>query len=491
MKSVDLNSLLQASASLENTVFETYLKYHAISAKSRELSDLNSLVSILRSSGAQTGQLSCFYFGYKIPQIGKEFDLLRFGETSVLNIELKSESTVEKIRAQLRRNRYYLGFLGLPIEAFAFESSSGKIYRLSPDEELETSDSAELLAKLTAQKVDQEVNPDSLFNPSDYLVSPFNSSSRFLADEYFLTHQQEEIKTKVISAIMVASGASFIGITGAAGTGKTLLAFDIAKHLQRDGKKTLVVHCGLLNEGHRELGRAGWIIASIKYYRTHDLSQVDLLIVDEAQRIRKDQLDDLISRVNAATCACIFSYDKAQTLSSWEESSDTAGQISTIPSIVVHKLSEKIRTNKEIASFIKMLFNRKATTVAKASPNIAINYFDNSDDAKTYLSSLDSSQWEVLRFTPSQYNKEHHENYYDSVSRTSHQVIGQEFDGVAIAVDRFFAYDSAGNLVYNGGAYYAPKKMLFQNITRARRRLNLVVIDNQEVLERCLTILNQ
>lgn len=164
MKSVNLNSLLQASTSLEEAVFASYLKHHAISAKSRELSDLNSLMSILRNNGAQIGQLSSFYLGYKIPQIGKEFDLLRFGKTSVLNIELKSESTVEKIRAQLRRNRYYLGFLRTPIEAFAYESSTSKIYRLSDDGELEISDSTELLAKLTGQEIDQDVDPDSLLS---------------------------------------------------------------------------------------------------------------------------------------------------------------------------------------------------------------------------------------------------------------------------------------------------------------------------------------
>lgn len=287
MKSVNLYSLLQARASLEGAVFATYLKHHAISIKSKELSDLNSLVSVLRGSGAQIGQLSSFYVGYKIPQIGKEFDLLRFGKTSVLNIELKSESTIEKIRAQLRRNRYYLSFLGTPIEACAFESSTSKIYRLSDEGELEISNSAELLAKLTGQEIDQDVDPDSLFNPSDYLVSPFNSSNRFLADEYFLTHQQEEIKTRILSTIEAASEASFIGITGTAGTGKTLLTFDIAKHLLRDGKQVLIVHCGLLNQGHSELEKAGWTVTSVKYYRICDLGIVDLLIVDEAQRMRK------------------------------------------------------------------------------------------------------------------------------------------------------------------------------------------------------------
>jgi hypothetical protein len=68
-------------------------------------------------------------------------------------------------------------------------------------------------------------------------------------------------------------------------------------------------------------------------------------------------------------------------------------------------------------------------------------------------------------------------------------VIGQEFDGVAIALDKFFQYNDAGDLTYNGGAYYEPTKMLFQNITRARRRLNLVVIGNQALLNRCLAII--
>jgi len=52
-----------------------------------------------------------------------------------------------------------------------------------------------------------------------------------------------------------------------------------------------------------------------------------------------------------------------------------------------------------------------------------------------------------------------------------------------------FSYAEDGKLVYNGGAYYHPVKMLFQNITRARKRLNVVIIDNEVLLNRCISIL--
>ena len=155
----------------------------------------------------------------------------------------------------------------------------------------------------------------------------------------------------------------------------------------------------------------------------------------------------------------------------------------------MHKLSEKIRTNKEIAAFVKMLFNNKRKLPLEGRDNIQINYFKSPEDAKFYLSGLDEPGWEVLRFTPSQYNKEHHEDYFCQDEKTSHQVIGQEFDGVVITLDRYFSYDDDGKLCYTGRAYYHPVMMLFQNITRARKNLNLVIVDNEELLNRCVSIL--
>ena len=255
------------------------------------------------------------------------------------------------------------------------------------------------------------------------------------------------------------------------------------------GGKPLIIHCGQLNDGHRELMENGWVIVPIKAYSSLDLESFDLVIIDEAQRIQQKQLDSIIEKAKLASCCCIFSHDKRQTLSRWEEKTDISAKIASIGLIVEYKLSEKIRTNKEIAAFIKMLFNRKRSLPISSDGNIEINYFKTIEDAKSYLDSLDKGRWEVLRFTPSQYNNEHHEKYSEVSCRTSHKVIGQEFDGVAVPIDQYFSYDQNGYLIYRGGAYYDPPKMLFQNISRCRKRLNLVIIGNVELLNRCITIL--
>ena len=102
---------------------------------------------------------------------------------------------------------------------------------------------------------------------------------------------------------------------------------------------------------------------------------------------------------------------------------------------------------------------------------------------------LDGSKWEILRFTPSRFDNEYHKQYSEESKKTSHQIIGQEFDGVVVTIDRYFSYNSEGKLIYQAKAFYDPPKMLFQNITRCRKKLNLVIIDNQELLNRCLAIL--
>lgn len=74
-----------------------------------EICSLRQLVDALLNFGISISSLDGFFLNYQIPQIGKEFDLLKFTEASCLNIEIKSRSVpVEDILNQLRKNKHYL-----------------------------------------------------------------------------------------------------------------------------------------------------------------------------------------------------------------------------------------------------------------------------------------------------------------------------------------------------------------------------------------------
>lgn len=489
MKRVNIKSLLQANESLKEEGFSGFLKHYGVEIKGGEIEDLRGLVNVLDALGLNMRGFDKFYVGYKIPQIGKEFDLLRFGKSCIINIELKRTCTEEKIKKQLLRNRYYLSFIGRRIYTFTYVSESQELYFLRDDGHLGRAEAGHLAELLMTQEVDDEEVADSLFNPSDYLVSPFNSTKKFLDNEYFLTHQQEDVKGQIIGALSSPKAAKFISIIGSAGTGKTLLTYDIAKELISSKRRPLIIHCGQLNGGHLELIKNGWSIAPVKYHASHDLANYDLIIIDEAQRIYPAQLDAIVDKITLANGCCIFSHDKLQTLAKWEDVRDVSARIGSIKSITQYKLSEKIRTNQEIAVFMKMLFSNKRNLPISSNGNIELNYFSTIEDAKNYLDELDLSKWEILRFTPSQYNNEHHEKYSETSSKTSHQVIGQEFDNVAVMIDKYFYYNEVGDLSYSDRVYYNPPKMLFQNITRSRKKLNIVIIDNEELLNRCIGIL--
>ena len=83
--------------------------------KSHEIRNLESFCRIMSNYGFSYKDYDSYFVSYSIKQIGKEFDLLRFGDELILNIELKSElkiaNKLEKIRKQMEVNHYYLKFL--------------------------------------------------------------------------------------------------------------------------------------------------------------------------------------------------------------------------------------------------------------------------------------------------------------------------------------------------------------------------------------------
>ncbi len=195
MRTIHLLSLIQAKCNLEPKIYERFLSLHDIQFKDQEVDDLNALIKLIKLLQYDCAIFDKFYVGYKIPQIGKEFDLLRIGTKTVINIELKSESSSDKAKKQLIKNAYYLSHINKKVYCFSFISSEKKLYQLE-GEAITEANTDILINLLENQELSENDCINDFFNPSDYLVSPFNSPKNFVEKKYFLTQQQEDIKKR-------------------------------------------------------------------------------------------------------------------------------------------------------------------------------------------------------------------------------------------------------------------------------------------------------
>ncbi len=82
MKDINLISLVVSYQNLRAESYKNYLKMYGIKIKNSEVEDLNKLLKTFPEESRKVALVENYFVGYEIPQIGKEFDLLRFGEYS-------------------------------------------------------------------------------------------------------------------------------------------------------------------------------------------------------------------------------------------------------------------------------------------------------------------------------------------------------------------------------------------------------------------------
>jgi hypothetical protein len=457
---------------------------------------------------------SNFFIGFKIPQISKEFDLLRIGDDCVINIELKSRYT-DKICHQLKQNKHYLSFLQKEMRLFTYCASNSKIYTLNDHDNLIEAEFEQLFDTLKDQTNIFHGDLTNLFNPSVFLVSPFNSTDRFLNDEYFLTAQQEEITAKV-QKVLDEKSFHIVSIKGNAGTGKSLLLYHIAKKLTSVSPDILIIHGGKLNDGQRKLIESGWRIEPVKSilplfddtstvpklqsdgsvidgkeYTQAGVQKYAAILVDEAQRITERQLNLIIRYAEKNQALCIFSHDPAQILNYSERTTKIS---ETLEEMAHNKstLTKSIRTNKEIIAFIDVIFGKKHGKICP-SKNTRVVFFKAIEWAAAYISSKVRDGWKYISHTP-QIDKYRIPSKYDPLldiagSENAHRVIGQEFDNVIAVVYDTFYYDDDGILQSHAlqDDPYPKRDTFFQAITRARQQLEIVIVDNIMVYKEMLS----
>ena len=504
MKPVNLTSVLLANNGLDKDKRDALYYYWGIAPKSKELVSLKSFVKSVEELDPLNPERVMFmlggcYLGFIIPRISKEFDCLWMGEKTVVNVELKSQDVgSDAIQKQLLQNRQYLRPLGLIINLFTFVSSTGNCYTIDENGNLcnvSFEDIGKAIYDIHGEKLYAD-DIDLRFPPEQYLVSPFNSTDDFLNEHYFLTGKQEDVKKRILSFVDDTSVGCFCGLTGGPGTGKSLLLYDIARKLIQSGKRVLIGHTGKLNRGHNTMIANGWHICYTKNLTTWDptanefvLRDADIYLIDEAQRCYN--LNSIADEIQKMGRKCVFSYDANQVMKNEEQKRDNASIIEKLAAGKIYALESNIRTNAAVHTFVKALFNKRDQTNNDVNGHVDITYCQNKGEAYLILQTLKKQGFHVPQFTPKQYGKEDYEDLFPNDEQNAHDVIGQEFDDVASVLSENMYYDDNNKLVSRKTYYlYREDRMLYQILSRARKKIHLVILNNPELLERCMKLLN-
>ena len=474
----------------DSEISKDFVCYYAGLASTREYKhqEILDLDELLKNLNLSPNDSSGFIFGYLVPQLNKEFDLIKITKDYVLNIELKSQEKDKKCLAkQLIQNAHYLKLLERQIYCFTFVSSDKKLYKLVNNDELQDAEFEEL-ETLCSNECVSGVDLDEVFAPKNILVSPLNNTQRFLNGDYLLTENQESIKKKILKKLEFLETGYFFGLTGGPGTGKTLLLYDVAKQLSLD-KKVLMIHSGLLCNGHIILQNKinNLKISDAKALRWREINNVDYVLVDEAQRLYESALDKIERWVIKAKTICVFSYDPNQRVSYSENSRKTVDRINSLCGENTEKLTTKIRTNKEMAQFINCLTNLKNYKSNYRFSHVKIFYEPNKEKAMELVTNLSNEEYQYISITPSFYD---HSLDYQKGKENTHTVIGQEFDKVCMIMDSNFYYiDGKLEARRHPNPDYIFTKLLNQGITRARSDLALMITD-KELLRNILILFN-
>ncbi len=469
----------QITRCTEPKAFLAMLRYQSgnfsVKAKEKEILSMKILADMLYSHGVAVSETDGFFLSVNF-RFGKEFDLLKINHSACLNIELKSSlkdftpaKAEEKVRNQLRKNRHYLSVLDRKLYLYTVVTDSMKCYHMTEDFQFQEIAFSAIVKAVKHFFGEYISDIESLFRPSEYLVSPLNHSQKFLEHAYFLTQNQEDKKKEILEKLH--SESVILGLTGEAGTGKSLMLYDIARELAKNFS-VLILHCASeLPVGLSAISRN---IKNLDILRPKDLQMQNLsdfldnyqyIFTDETQRVYSGLLSQIWGYLREKQKSAFISFDSRQTLSMQEENQNIA-EWAYQHCDKIYTLKSTIRTNAEIMHFIRKLHNLHyhipAQIQADLPEHVRICYAGNgleTDNFLDYYQLPRNGGYRLIRLD------------------ACNAVIGQEFDNVMTVLDNLFYYDENQQLCAHDRQKQLFMHMLYQVLTRARDRLVLVITD--------------
>lgn len=475
MKPMNLLTISDTYTRLPQHILKTYLDYKRVLIRISEVGDLQALIRYLQPYGP-AHCFDYFYVGFQIEQIGKEFDLLRIAENYIVNIELKSIHTGDKMRKQLLRNKYYLTFLKRPVYYFTYVHENNVLYELKPNNELHRVSPKRLMKLLQEQQHIYKDNVQVLFDVTEYLISPLHHTQAFLAGQYFLNSQQSQFKTTLVEGML--GNEQCIALTGDSGTGKTLLLYDVAKTLQANDVDVLIVQSGIVQGGQHLLKKEGWRIVDAQSFLQlpkHWYEEVDVLIIDETQKIDEPIVERIVECMQQYELNAIFAYDPEHFLHVLTDAKHIEAMLA--PHITRSlNLTAKFRMHKELLAFIQHFFDMSKRAYVHQFSRITVEYFDSFEGLSLYMQTLPSN-WQLLNFHAP----------FDELQHHVEQLSNKEIDDIAVILDGQFFYDE-GRLSTTHEQAEIVLKMLYYHLTRTRKNIKLIIVQNEPLLQTVLQI---
>ena len=417
-----------------------------------ELESMKALVRELEMHMQDVHALR-FFYSFQVPRLGKEFDLLQIKDDQIVNIELKSgKVSDEAVRKQLLQNRYYLSVQGKMIQSYTYISSQERLVRLNNHDHIVEVDWDQLCLALQRQSKDYEGDIEDLFQAEMYLFSPVTEPERFLNKEYFLTSQQKDIERRILDKIRKVKYGYF-WFSGLPGTGKTLLLYDIAMKLSVH-QKVCMIHCGETGKEwkilHDRLLRIAFLSDS-QLEEGPDLKEYRAILVDEAHLLTEEKLHVILEL--SEKHPVIFSSDDEDMISDEEMDRTMIREIEHLPDLQSFHLTNRIRTNAELSSFIQNMMHLPEKRTVRYYPHIQVVYANDEEEAEILL-----------------------KGYQDQL---------------VFIIDERYYYDEKGYLREQRQKQQKPTavRMLFHRLNEAREEFAIIVKRNEAVYEVLLELL--
>lgn len=438
---------------------------HMLKMKEWELESMRALVEQLELHVPDVSALRLFY-SFQIPRLGKEFDLLQIKENQIINIELKSGAVSEEaIQKQLIQNRYYLSVLGKPIQSYTYISSQNRLMRLTNHDHVIEASWNQLCAALQKGGKDYSGDIENLFRAEWYLFSPLTEPNRFLNKEYFLTAQQRDIKRQILKKIREEQ-TGYFSFSGLPGTGKTLLLYDIAMKLS-NRQQVCIIHCGEAGKKweilHKRLQRIDFL-SDNQLETQFSLEDYHAILVDEAHLLSVEKLNVLLDM--SEDRPIIFSSDSEEMISPKEIDQSTMKRMEELPNLQTFRLTNRIRTNAELSSFIQNMMHLPVRKNQNEFPHVSVVYANDTKEADTLVQDYIRQGYQ----------------YFSQMGNAELRITAvRDTEQMVVMLDERYYYDEdqylrSRNPMQNG---QSEVRRLFHLLNQAKENLAFVVKENE------------